>query len=206
LGDPVKAVLSMGEDAIAADDCRPALRERCVEHAAFVYGAPYQRLTRPFGPSSGFAPQVVAVDDVALGGENLTASTIDFLKKKIPTDADWVAVWLDKPKKTQWKTHAKGDEAAFSMVGISSTSSAKSCQTKAGQVAIRGRSYDVNRWSTSMHHEVASTLSFSLPAEEARQLQLAEGERALVAFRARALRGFSSSPSSLGDARIVRVK
>jgi hypothetical protein len=118
--------------------------------------------------------------------------------------SDYLALWVTSADDNRFKSTVQGQRATYSIAGSAHSITGSDCSKKVGEVEIGRARFDVKECRESTSNYVGATLTFTMPLQDGKPLDLTKSE-ALVIFRRKDLKQ-QGVTFSIGEVRLVRTR
>jgi hypothetical protein len=202
-GDPLGAFLFIDSKGFSAADCGEARSKACGEHEELMYKSDTFRglSTNYSGRSHG---SLHPFFEVSLGNTMLSTTDFDMMKNFWYPKSDYLAIWVTSADGNRFKSDVKDQNAKYTIAGSAHSITGTDCSKKVGEVEIGSSRYDVKECRKDTSSYVGATLTFTMPLQDGKALDLTKVE-ALVVFRRKDLKK-QGVVYSLGDVRLVGTR
>lgn len=202
-GDALGAFLFLDGKGFSADACGDARKKACVEHEALMYENDTFR-----GLSTNYSGRrhesLYPFFEVSVGNTTLSTTTFDMMKNFWHPKSDYLALWVTSADGNRFKSAVQGQRASYTIAGSAHSITGTDCSKKVGEVEIGRARFDVKECHKDTSNYVGATLTFTMPLEDGKALDLTKVE-ALVVFRRKDLKA-QGTTYSIGDVRLVRTR
>ncbi|MBI5532218.1 MAG: hypothetical protein HY898_05865 [Deltaproteobacteria bacterium] len=201
--DPLGAFLFVDGKGFSARDCGEARKKACAEHEELVYKSDaFRGLTLNY--SGRQHESLHPFFEVSLGNTTLSTTDFDMMKNFWYPKSDYLAIWVTSADGNRLKSAVQGQRASYTIAGSAHSISGTDCSKKVGEVEIGRARYDVKECHKDTSNYVGATLTFTMPAQDGKAIDLTKSE-ALVIFRRKDLKQ-QGVTYNLGDVRLVRTR
>jgi hypothetical protein len=202
-GDPLGAFLFIDDKGFSAADCGEARKKACGEHEELMYKSDtFRGLTMNY--SGQQRASLHPFFEVSLGNTTLSTTDFDMMKNFWYPKSDYLAIWVTSADANRFKSAVQGERATYTIAGSAHSITGTDCSKKVGEVEIGRARFDVKECHKGTSNYVGATLTFTMPVEDGKALDLTKSE-ALVIFRRKDLKQ-QGVTYSIGDVRLVRTR
>lgn len=201
--DPLGAFLFIDGKGFSAAACGEARKKACAEHEELMYKSDtFRGLTVNY--SGRQRESLHPFFDVSLGNTTLSTTDFEMMKNFWYPKSDYLAIWVTSADGNRFKSAVQGQRATYTVAGSAHSITGTDCSKKVGEVEIGRARYDVKECHKDTSNYVGATLTFTMPAEDGKAIDLTKSE-ALVIFRRKDLKA-QGVTYSLGEVRLVRTR
>lgn len=200
--DPLGAFLFVDQEGFSAKTCGEARKKACEAHEELLFKSDtFKGLSTNYSGSHG---SLYPFFGVSLGNTTLSTTEFEMMKNFWYPKSDYLAIWVTSADGNKFKSAVQGQRASYTIAGSAHSISGTDCSKKVGEVEIGRSRFDVKECHSDTSHYVGATLTFTMPLQDGKALDLTKTE-ALVIFRRKDLKQ-QGVTYSLGDVRLVRTR